>query len=312
MGGGGGGGGGGGSGGRYSRSSASLDARIAEQRAKERQRLDRDIAHLLAQNLSKFNDRDRELTRERLDGIEAALGEHVELDRILFGGSVAKHTEVDGISDVDALVILDRNDLRGASAQKVKEAFLRAIEGLPRAGIAGIRHGQMAVTVAYDDGMEIQLVPAVRRGKGIAVPSASSGGWTETEPGAFRRQLTAANARLGGNLVPAIKLFKAVVSRFPQQKRLSGYHAEALAVDAARSYAGSTAAKDLLLHLLRHAAERVLRPIQDKTGQSRTLDGYLGTANSAERRNTALALDGMRRRLSTATTVAEWRAVIEE
>ncbi|WP_437978889.1 CBASS oligonucleotide cyclase [Sorangium sp. So ce295] len=305
--------GGGGGGGRYSRPSPSLEAKIAEVRARERQRLDQEIAQLLAHYLLKVNARDRELTRQRLDAIEQALGERVQLDRILFGGSVAKHTEVDGISDVDALVILDREDLRGASAQKVKEAFFRAVEEhLPRAGVSSIRLGQMAVTVTYDDGMEIQLVPAIRKGTAVAVPSASSGGWTQTEPGAFRRRLTDANARLGGNLVPAIKLVKAILSRFPEQKRLSGYHIEALAVDAANNYAGSTAPKDLVLYLIDRASERVLRPVRDTTGQSRNIDAHLGAADSAERRNIALALDGMRRRLSTATTVAEWKAVLEE
>ncbi len=304
---------GGGSSGRFSQSTISLDTRLAGVRAKERERLDQDVAHELAQILAKFNGRDRELTRERLDAIEQALGERVQLDRILLGGSVAKHTEVDGISDVDALVILDRDDLRGASAEQVKEAFLRSIqEALSRADVAGIRLGLMAVTVTYKDGMEIQLVPAVHKGKTVAVPSASGSGWNETEPGAFRKQLTSANDRLGGNLVPAIKLFKAVLSRFPPQKRLSGYHAEALAVEAARKYAGPLTPKDLLLHVLERAAERVRRPIKDRTGQSRTVDGYLGPANSAERRDVALALDGMRRRLVTATTVAEWKAVLEE
>jgi len=306
-------GGGGGGGGRYSRSTTSLEARLAQLRARERERLDQDISRLIAENLAKFNGRDRELTRERLDEIQEALGEHVQIDRILFGGSVAKHTEVDGISDVDALVILDRDDLRGASAQKVKEACLRAIqETLPQADVESIRLGQMAVTVAYRDGMEIQLVPAIRKGSTVAVPAASGGGWNETEPGAFRKQLTAANDRVGGNLVPAIKLFKAALSRFPPQKRLSGYHVETLAVDAAKNYAGSTAPKDLLVHLFEHASRRVLRPIQDRTGQSRTVDAYLGPAESAERRNVAMALDGMRRRLSSASTVAEWRAVLEE
>lgn len=306
-------GGGGGGGVRYSRSSASLDARIAAMRAKERERLDQDIARLLAQSLARFSGRDRELTRERLDAIEAALGERVQLDRILFGGSVAKHTEVDGISDVDALVILDRQDLRGASAQKVKEAFLRAVqEAVPRANVTDIRLGQMAVTVNYEDGMEIQLVPAIRKGKDLAVPSASGGGWTMTEPGSFRKQLTGANQRLDAKLVPAIKLIKAMLSRFPPQKRLGGYHIEALAVDAAKNYSGSTAPKELVLHLLGHASERILKPIQDVTGQSRNVDAHFGAANSAERRNISLALDGMRRRLSAATTVAEWKAVLDE
>jgi hypothetical protein len=303
---------GGGGGGRYSRSSSTLDEKIAKLQAKERERLDLEITRFLDQSLAKYNGRDRELTRERLDEIEEALGERVQLDQILFGGSVAKHTEVDGLSDVDALVLLDRDDLRGASAQRVKDAFLRAIEESLPAGVRGARLGQMAVTVTYIDGLEIQLVPAIRKGSTVAVPSSSGGGWNETEPGEFRKQLTAANTRLGGNLVPTIKLFKAATSRFPPQKQLAGYHVEALAVDASKSYRGSTAPKDLLVHLLGSAADRVLRPTQDPTGQSRTIDPHLGNANSAERRNISLALDGMRRRLATATTVAEWKAVLEE
>lgn len=304
---------GGGGGGRYVPSTSTLEARIAEIRAKERERLDADVRRLLAESLARFNGRDKDLTRERLNVIEQALGERVQLDRILFGGSVAKHTEVDGMSDVDALVVLDRDDLRGASPEKVKEAFLRAVnEHVPKKDVESVRLGQMAVTVKYKDGMEIQLVPAIRKGQSLAVPSASRPGWAETEPGAFRTQLTSANEKLGGALVPAIKLFKAVLAKFPEQKRLSGYHAEALAVDAAKNYSGSTASKDLLLHLLGSAAERVKRPIQDRTGQSRNVDAYLGAANSAERRNIGLALDGMRRRLETATTVAEWKAVLDE
>lgn len=305
--------GGSGGGGRYDGpSSSSTEARIQEARQRERERLDFDVNGLLQSFLANFNSRDRDLTTKRLDALKALVGERAEVDRILFGGSVAKHTEVDGLSDVDALVVLDRDDLRGASAQQVREAFFKTLnDGLRRSEVAEIRMGRLAVTVRYKDGMEVQLLPAVKQGTSVAIPSGDGGGWNITEPRAFQRALRQANDRLSGGLVPAIKLMKAVVSRFPEQKRLSGYHVEALSVEAARGYRGPVTPKALLMHLLDSASQRVLAPLKDRTGQSRHVDSYLGVKDSLERRNVSMALDGMRRRLEAATTVAEWRSVLE-
>jgi hypothetical protein len=304
--------GGGGGGGGYSKPSASLEKMLEDARARERQRLEGEVGVLLQKVLSAYDDRDRELTKMRLGELQAALGERIDVDRILFGGSVAKHTEVDGLSDVDALVFLNRDDLRGSSATQVKDAMLLAIkESLPVADVADFKVGRMAVTVRYHDGMEIQLVPAVKTGTTVAVPAAKGDGWTETEPEAFRRELTRSNDRLGGRLVPAIKLMKSIVSGFPEQKRISGYHVEALAVQGARGYTGEKTTRGVLLHLLASGSRNVLMPIPDVTGQSRAVDAYLGPANSLERRNVALALDGMRRKLNAATTVAEWKSTLE-
>lgn len=120
------------------------------------------------------------------------------------------------------------------------------------------------------------------------------------------------NAQLNQGLVPAIKLIKSINDELPQQKRLQGIHIEAMAVEAARKYSGPNTPKALLIHILGYAADRVLKPVVDLTGQSRTVDSYLGGANSAERRNVSQALAGMKRRLEAATTVAQWRAVFGE
>src|SRR5258708_6375018 len=117
---------GGGGGGRYDGPSSNrAEARIQEARERERERLDFDVNALLNQVLASFNSRDRNLTQRRLDDLQNLVGQDAQVDRILFGGSVAKHTEVDGLSDIDALVILDRDDLRGLSATQVREAFFK-------------------------------------------------------------------------------------------------------------------------------------------------------------------------------------------
>src|SRR5262249_16035714 len=115
----------GGSGGGDGRSTGlslpSIQARIEEAKEREQQRLRFDVNAFLGGILAGDNGRDGELTTERLNVIQSALGEQIEVDRILFGGSVAKRTAVNGMSDVDALVILDRTASRGVSAEAARE-----------------------------------------------------------------------------------------------------------------------------------------------------------------------------------------------
>ena len=67
-----------------------------------------DLSRLQAELLGGFNARDVNLVQERLDDMKSALEDSIEgtIDQ-LFGGSVAKHTYVDGLSDVDSLVIVN-------------------------------------------------------------------------------------------------------------------------------------------------------------------------------------------------------------
>jgi predicted nucleotidyltransferase len=301
----------GGGGGRYrGPSTPELQRKIEQAQEQERQRLDGDVNELLQRLLIGFNNRDIEAAKKRLGEIEKILGKTVEVDYILLGGSVAKHTDIDGISDVDALVILSREDLAEKSAQALLDEFYDTLnQSLPRSEVAMVEKGRLAVTIKYKDKSEIQLLPALRSGQTISIAAADGKGWNDTKPKNFQRELTRANTRLNQGLVPAIKLIKSIIYDFPKQKQLTGYHIEAIALEAASGYRGPNTPKGLLIHLLGYAGERVLRPMVDSTGQSRTLDSYLGQAGSIERRNISQALEGMKRRLEAATTVAQWRAV---
>src|SRR4051812_3174104 len=65
------------------------------------------LARRLNDLLSRVNDRDEVKTSQRLDQVRSVLGRELENEFVLrFGGSVAKHTFVDGISDVDMLVVM--------------------------------------------------------------------------------------------------------------------------------------------------------------------------------------------------------------
>ena len=98
--------GGGGGGGNYNLNPGEIARLRDEARARlDRSRLDSDVNSLLQHSLVDLNDRDNEEAASRLEQIQKSLGgTTLDVDRVVFGGSVAKHTYVDGLSDIDALV----------------------------------------------------------------------------------------------------------------------------------------------------------------------------------------------------------------
>jgi Second Messenger Oligonucleotide or Dinucleotide Synthetase domain len=291
----------GGSGGGGSYPSSGEDIRsLREQALQELRQQERDVAvnEVLSEALRRFNDRDVELTRDRLEAIQEALGPlAVDLDRLLFGGSVAKHTYVDGLSDVDALVVLDANDV--APAKLVEQLRTSLSRRLSSADMVHISAGKLAVTVRYSDGTEIQLLPAVERGGRTSIASEDGRTWRHIRPHKFAEKLTEVNRANGQQVVPTIKLGKAVLQNMPEAHQLSGYHVEAIAVDAFRSYDGRRDRASMLVHLIRHAQRAVLRPTGDITGQSVHIDQHLGPPNSEARRHVNAALGRMASQLAT-------------
>lgn len=276
----------------------------------EDSRADAEINSLLQDKLAAFNDRDAETINSYLEAIESALSSEIEgFDRLLFGGSVAKHTYVDGLSDVDALVIL-KHGAEGSS-EAAKELLRDTISArVPRTEIDDIRIGQLAVTLRYRDGTEIQLLPAVESAEGVRIPS-RDGGWKAIRPREFSRMLTEANQRQGGGVVPAIKLAKAAITNRMEDRALSGYHIEALAVSAFSDYTGPRTPRAMLRHLLRHASEKVLSPLPDPTGQSSFVDASLGTASSMARRSAARELRRIADTVESSRSMSEWSALFE-
>lgn len=304
----------GGSGGSYFPRAKTDLKRLIEDSKKgaDRERLDSDVNKLLREVIAAC-ERDPAAVQRRLDKLADILKDEANVEKFLFGGSVAKHTYVDGLSDVDALVILDREDLIGESPAKVLNAFHKSLQDrVTYDKVKSVEKGKMAVTVTYRDGIEIQLLPAVRTGAKIIIPRAGVKGWKETNPKAFQRTLTKANERLNSSLVPTIKLIKSINAGLPKQKRLTGYHIESLGVEAVKGYRGAKTTKALLVHILGHASKRVLSSIRDVTAQSRIVDSYLGGANSTKRRVIADALASVVRKLNAATTVDQWKAILKD
>jgi hypothetical protein len=273
----------------------------------------------LAALLADYNGRDIESVRERLDAVKAALEDSIEgtLDQI-FGGSVAKHTYVDGMSDVDSLLIINDTKLADVGPQKALEEMARVL-GKQLAGKATVTQGQMAVTLEYPDGMTLQLLPAVQQPNGsLHVPSLRPADtWSSINPRTFQDALTRRNTECGGKLVPVIKLAKAINGTLPEAQRLSGYHMESLAIAAFRGYNGENTTSAMLPVFFERARDLVRAPIRDSTGQSVHVDGYLGDTDSPARLSASHVLGAIVKRMRNATaagSLSRWRALfgIEE
>jgi hypothetical protein len=275
---------------------------------------DNELAGVLGGLLGKINGRDTGLVRERLDALKTVLSGELNgsFDQ-LFGGSVAKHTYVDGLSDIDSLVIINDSELEDKAPQDV----LTKVEQVLRDGtgddVATVLHGRMAVTVEYRDGMIIQLLPAIAtESHHIHVPSSRTDGWSKIDPIAFQKALTDRNEQCGGKLVPTIKLAKAIIGELPETQRLSGYHMESLGIAAFREYEGEMATRAMLPTFFDRAKELVLSPIKDRSGQSIHVDEYLGPENSEARQIASHVLARIARRMNNATasaSTAQWQAL---
>lgn len=272
-----------------------------------------ELAGTLSELLGVYNNRDGQAVQDRLDAIRVALqGEMEGSFDSLFGGSVAKHTYVDGLSDIDSLILLNDSDLENHSPQRALEKMVAAVKATMPATVT-VTHGRMAVTVDYGDGMVVQLLPAIKGADGhIHVPSSRRDAWSEINPMAFKEALSKRNAACGGKLVPTIKLAKAINGELPENQRLSGYHIESLAIAAFRNYTGEKTTSTMLPAFFERARDLVLSPIKDSTGQSVHVDSYLGPVNSAERFAASHLLGRLGRRMRNATaagSVPQWRAM---
>jgi hypothetical protein len=274
-----------------------IDLRKEEDRTLN-QEFDASVAEHLGRFLGDANRRDTPGINAAVDEIKEALSAEVErtFDSI-FGGSMRKRTYVDGISDIDILMVLKDAKLKSSSPQQVLGYF----EEMARRELVGweVSRGKLAISLRKGD-PEIQVLPAVRDEASTRIPSASGDQWSKINPEGFFRKLTKVNSQFGGKVVPVIKLAKIINAEQPPALQLSGYHLESMAIEAFKGYSGPVNPKAMLEHFFSAAPKLVLSPVKDSTQQSVHVDGYLGAANSTARKEVSAALDRIHRRMKNA------------
>src|SRR4051812_32939467 len=116
----------GGSGGGYFRvDPRKVDSELeASERGTEGLEYEAEANRALQELLIDYNNRDNDAISRYLDKIRGVLNEELEgtID-LRFGGSVAKHTYVDGLSDVDSLVLINKSELLGLGPKELISTF---------------------------------------------------------------------------------------------------------------------------------------------------------------------------------------------
>lgn len=226
----------------------------------------------------------------------------------MFGGSVRRGTYVTGLSDVDVLLIVNKSSLVNQQPARAIEYVRATIKRrLPQNDVTA---GNLAVTVNYADGTEVQMLPAIRTNSGgIRIAEPGSTQWSNVvQPENFARKLAEVNHTRNGRVVPIIKLTKAVADCYITRpsRKFSGYHIESLAIDAFKNCPGPQDPKSMLNHLLTHSMTAVMRPITNSTGQSRYVDEYLGSANSSLRERASTYFGQLRGKVNSCRTRAQF------
>ena len=246
--------------------------------------------------LRDYNARDTEAINRHMQVLRDALEQTGnDVLPVRFGGSVSRHTYVDGLSDVDGLIRVNGSSFSGQSPKAVIQGMAESIrQRMPR---TTVETGNLAITVKYADGHEIQLLPAIRTRTGYRIANPTRNEWSGViHPERFAQKLTQVNQASRGQVIPAIKLTKALAHRLIRSDRdkITGYHIESLAVEAFKNYRGATDLKSMVSHLTDYSSTAVQQPIKDSTGQSRYVDDYMGGQRSAARQGAAANFRRMR------------------
>ena len=111
--------------------------------------------------LRDYNDRDTDAINRHIQVLRDTL-EQTDYDVLptSFGGSLSRHTYVDGLSDVDVLARINDSTYSGQSTRDVIQRMAELIQ--QRLPNTKVRYGDLAVTVEYSDGIEIQVLPAIQ------------------------------------------------------------------------------------------------------------------------------------------------------
>ena len=186
------------------------------------------------------------------------------------------------------LMTINESSLSGQAPRAVIQKIAELIkQRLPK---NRVMYGNLAVSVGYADGHEVQVLPAIRARAGMRIADPSQNGGVQViHPEWFAQKLTEVNQARNGQVIPAIKLTKALAHYFIRSDadKISGYHIESLAIEAFRNYQGPTDLKSMVHYLTDYSSKAVQQPIRESSGQSRYVDDYMGAQGSNERQRAA-------------------------
>ena len=190
--------------------------------------------------LAQYTRKNTQTVTQRLESLCGFLRQKGNVVQTMFGGSVRKGTYVTCLSDIDALLIVNQSSLVNQTPAEAIEYVRETIQDRLRQNT--VSAGNLAVTVNYSDGTEIQILPAIRTNTaGVRIANPGSTQWSNVaRPDDFAKKLAKVNTARDGRVVPVIKLAKAMADCFISRpsRKVSGYCMESLAIDAFKNYGG--------------------------------------------------------------------------
>ena len=265
------------------------------------------VANFLQEKLVEINAHDYEAIDRHRRTIEDKLNNEFDVENIRFGGSHSTNTDVKGLSDIDMLADLGKFKSDQSSDQAIQD-FADAIrERLPNTKVSS---GVMAVTVEFSDGLQVQVLPAFRYRDGYRIPDPNGEGWILTNPKRFARELTSANKKQSGQVVPTIKLIKSICDA--NNIEVSSYHVSNLALNAFKRYSGDKTYAKMLQYFFNQAKALCRKPTPDRSGQTKYIDGDL---SKVDRTRMATALAQMETKVDEAiksTSLDKWNDLFKK
>ena len=218
---------------------------------------------------------------EAEDAINEGIDDSVD---IVYAGSVAKGTYVEGISDVDNHVRINGTSLEKKSPAEVKAYIRQQLSKLP--DVKSVTETSRTVTVTYRDGTEMQYVPVIKTKNGYRV--ADGNRWSNVVyENRFRRDFQRTNKKCGGRLTALIGILKKENANNLKGQQMSGHHIEVM---ANRIFKQAPASKtktvmSMYEYYHQHASRHIMHRMCDITGQSTYVDKRsLGGPDSESRR----------------------------
>ena len=203
---------------------------------------------------------------------------------IVYAGSVAKWTYVEGVSDVDNHVRINGTSLENKRPAEVKAYIRQQLSKLPN--VKSVTETSRTVTVTYRDGTEMQYVPVIKTKNGYRV--ADGNRWSNVVyENRFRRDFQRTNKKCGGRLTSLISILKKENANNLKGQQMSGHHIEVM---ANRIFKQAPASKtktvmSMYEYYHQHASRHIMHRMRDVTGQSTYVDKRsLGGPDSESRR----------------------------
>lgn len=259
------------------------NAERASAQQTQQQQYETTVNNYLDGLLVTYNDRNVEVINRHLSEIERTLSSEIEgVVSLVFAGSVARHTYIDGFSDIDVLVLLNNTELVSFTPTQVKDYFYqRLLQRFPSKK-DDIRAGRLAITINYSD-CDVQIVPSIKVGDHHKISNATGSDWMKVRPVKFAKKLSEVNQNIG-KVVPTIKLAKSIIAQLPVNQQINGYHCEALAINIFKNYDGAKTTKAMLKYFFERASQAVLQSVKDSTNQTVHVDDYLGSSSNEKRK----------------------------